>query len=316
MESKGRIITIGLSPAWDVSCRGRDLDWGRHVEIDEQVVRPAGKALNISYALAWLGRRSIAAGLWGREDYGRMKAAVARLGGRVLTHMTPAEGATRRNITVVDTLHRREMHLRQRSELASKRTLRRLNADLRKLVRRGDTCVLAGATPDGELLEPFLDLVRTCRDARAQVVVDTHGPTLAAVVHEGLASMISPNVEELRGLLGRTVANSPVRLVAAARPLLTKVGRVLVSRGPAGAIIVTKERAWMGRPKTRRRALSAVGCGDYLLAGFLAGMQDSANPPAALAIGLKVAAGRAWGWTETKTWPQVSEEIAVAVESV
>ncbi len=58
MAGKGRIITIGLSPAWDIRCRGAGLDWGRHVEIDEQVVRPAGKALNVSDALAWMGRQA------------------------------------------------------------------------------------------------------------------------------------------------------------------------------------------------------------------------------------------------------------------
>ncbi len=313
MAAKGRIITIGLSPAWDVSCRGAGLDWGRHVEIDEQVVRPAGKALNVSYALAWLGRESIAAGLWGREDYGQMKSAVRGLGGWIRTGMTPATGSTRRNITVVDTLHHREMHLRLRSALASQRSLRRLNADLEELVRKGDTCVFAGAMPGGDLLEPLVDLVRTCRRAGARIVVDTYGPALAGIVDAGLASVISPNVEELRGLLGHKVADSPAGVAAAARPLLEKVSTVLVSRGAEGAVVATSKGAWTGRSGVRRKALSTVGCGDYLLAGFLAGLQDTGDSEAALATGLKVAAARAWGWTETKPWPQVDREIRVTV---
>ena len=50
------------------------------LDIDEQVVRPAGKALNVSYALAWMGGESVAAGLWGREDYDEMRRAVDAAG--------------------------------------------------------------------------------------------------------------------------------------------------------------------------------------------------------------------------------------------
>jgi len=110
-----RIVTIGLAPAWDVTCRGRDLDWGRHAELDCQVSRPAGKALNVSYALAWMGLRSVATGLWGRDDYDPMQRALDRLGGLIDARMTIVEGRTRHNITVVDSLNQREMHLRQRS---------------------------------------------------------------------------------------------------------------------------------------------------------------------------------------------------------
>jgi len=315
VAGKGRIITIGLSPAWDISCRGAGLDWGRHAEIDEQVVRPAGKALNVSYALAWMDRESIAAGLWGREDYTQMKNAVRRLGGWIQINLTAGPGSARRNITVVDTLNHREMHLRLRSELASQRSLRRLNADLKKLVRRGDTCVFAGAMPGGDLLEQVVDLVRTCHRAGARIVVDTYGPALAGILDAGLASVISPNVEELRELLGREVANTPARLAAAARPLLKKVSMVLVSRGAEGAVAVTKDSAWTGRSRVRRKALSTVGCGDYLLAGFLAALQDAGDPQAALATALKVAAARAWGWTETKPWLQADSEIEVSIKS-
>jgi 1-phosphofructokinase len=316
MESTGRIITIGLSPAWDIVCRGVRLDWGRHAEIDEQVVRPAGKAMNVSYALAWLGRASIAAGLWGREDAARMKQAVRRLGGSVQSRMTTVQGATRQNITVVDTARHREMHLRSESTLASEHSLRRLNADLAGFVRKGDICVFAGAMPGGLLLERVVELTRTCRDLKAHVVVDTHGPALAGIVEAGVADLISPNVEELSELLHRQVADTPAQLVAAGRSLLGKVEMVLVSRGEKGAVIVTSKGAWAGRSTTRHTALSTVGCGDYLLAGLLAALADGRGPSAALATALKVAAARAWGWTETRDWPQAHRDVLVSVKPV
>ncbi len=314
MKDKGRIVTIGLSPAWDISCRGRDLDWGRHVDIDEQVVQPAGKALNVSYALAWMGDRSIAAGLWGREDYDEMRRAVERVGGRIDVRMTAVAGRTRQNITVVDTLNHREMHLRQKSELASASGLRQLDGDLRKLVQEGDLCVFAGAMPADGLLEPVIRLVRTCRSAGARIVIDTYGPVLQSIVEAGLAWLISPNVEELRGLLGTAVEDTPQKLVEAGRDLLRKADIILISRGEKGALAATKAGAWTGHCITPGRVLSTVGCGDYLLAGFLAGLAETGDPSTALAQGLKVAAARAWGWTERESWPRAEKEIAVTVE--
>ena len=308
----GRIVTIGLSPAWDISCRGRDLEWGRHLDLDEQVIRPAGKALNVSYALAWMGGQSVAAGLWGREDYDEMRRAVERLGGSIDVQMTAVEGRTRQNVTVVDTLQHREMHLRRRSDLASEHSLRQLNTDLSKLVHAGDMCVFAGAMPAGELLEPTVDLVRTCHRAGARIAVDTYGPALGSIVEAGLPWLISPNVEELCELLGVAVEDAPERLVEAGRRLLNKMDMVLISRGEKGALIVTKDGAWTGRCETQGKVLSTVGCGDYLLAGFLAGAGETGDPAAALARGLKVATARAWGWTESESWPQADKEIAVS----
>jgi fructose-1-phosphate kinase PfkB-like protein len=71
----------------------------------------------------------------------------------------------------------------------------------------------------------------------------------------------------------------------------------------------------MGCSKAQRPALSTVGCGDYLLAGFLAGFEETRDARSALAGGLKVATARAWGWTEGKTWRQVEKEVAIAVEA-
>jgi 1-phosphofructokinase family hexose kinase len=290
------------------------LEWGRHALIDEQVVRPAGKALNVSYALAWMGGESVAAGLWGRDDYDEMKRAIDQLNGRIEARMTAAAGRTRQNITVVDTHHQREMHLRRKSELASADSLRQLDADLSTLVRAGDVCVFAGAMPVGELLEPTVDLVRTCRHAGAQIVVDTYGPALQNMVEARLAWLIAPNVEELRELLGLPVEDTPEKLAEAGRRLLDRMDMVLISRGEKGALVVAKDGVWTGHSVTRRAVLSTVGCGDYLLAGFLAGVRETGDPCASLVRGVKVATARAWGWTDSEPWVRAEKEIAVAVE--
>jgi len=182
------------------------------------------------------------------------------------------------------------------------------------LVHEGDMCVFAGAMPAGELLEPTVNLVRTCQRVGAQIAVDTYGPAFKGIVEAGLAWLISPNVEELRGLLGVAVEDTPEKLVEAGRSLLDRMDLVLISRGEKGALIVAKAGAWTGHCVTQGKVLSTVGCGDYLLAGFIAGMREMGDPGAALAQGLKMATARAWGWTESESWTRSEKEIAIAVE--
>ncbi len=311
MKDKHRIVTVGFSPAWDVRCRAGGLDWGMHAKLDDQVVRAAGKALNVSRALAWMRRESIAAGLWGRVDYEQMLDAVAGLADQVQVRMSRAEGHTRQNITVVDTRRRREMHLRAKSELASSASLDKLQADLRRVVGEGDICVFSGAMPTGRLLEPALAAVRACRDMGARLAIDTHGEPLKALVDEGLAWLIAPNSEELGELLGANVPDTSARLAAAGRGLLEKIEIALISRGNKGAMVVARDGAWTAQCVGKGKALETVGCGDYLLAGFLAAMADARPVATALEQALKVATAHAWGWTDSKTWRQAKGRIGV-----
>ena len=53
------IITVGFSPAWDITSYVDDIEWGQHKTISSQMIVPAGKPLNISKALAWMSKKSI-----------------------------------------------------------------------------------------------------------------------------------------------------------------------------------------------------------------------------------------------------------------
>ena len=296
--SKNSIATIGLSPAWDITCRGRNIDWGLHQVIDEQTVLPAGKALNVSKALAWMDQRSIAAGLWGSDDHEQMLTAVRSLWPSIRVKFTAVAAPTRQNITIVDSANNKEMHLRNKSRLASARTLKKLQADMKAIVNKGSICVFAGTMPDGGLLADVIRLVEFCKSREARIVLDTSGRPLKEIVDTGSVWLIKPNVIELSELLGEQVKDGPVSLAKAGRKLLDKVEIVLISRGAKGSVVVTKDRAWQGQCTGREKVLSTVGCGDFLLAGFLKGMKDGTDIDEALKIAIKVATARAWGWTE------------------
>jgi len=311
MRKAGKIITVGLCPSWDTVLGVDGIDWGEHKLADSAVSRPAGKALNISRALAWMGAKSTAAGLWGRDDHEQMRKAMRELRPWVDVKMTAVEGATRRNVTIVDSANKREMHLRCRCPLASKKALKKLDADLGAIVKKNNICVFAGLTPQSEFLGDVVRIVSDCRRRGARIAVDAYGQALRRLVDTGRLWLINPNVEELRELLDEDMPDRPASLVKAGRRLLDKVEIVLVSRGKKGAVAITPEGAWQARCTARQTVLSTVGCGDYLLAGFLKGLEDTSDPASALKLATKVATAKAWAWTEGKSWAAANRRIRI-----
>jgi len=317
MKIEGDIITVGLAPAWDLTCVGNDLQWGDHPVLQDQVRVAAGKSLNVSRALAWLGCESTATGWWGQDDYSQMEDHVTQTCPKIRTHMTSVPGSTRINVTVLDKKQRRELHLRSAQSLASRQAFKTLQQDLVSCLRPNTVTVLAGALPNDSYKNQVLSLARSSiQTSDTRLIVDAHGPVYTELVRSGLPWLITPNVAELGELLDRPVQNRLSSLTKAARSLTDRVPLVLLSRGRLGALLVTNQGAWQGQCVDRGKVVSTVGCGDYLLAGFIAGLTRQARPQTALATALKCATARAWGWSSHKRWSTVKRQIRVQVEPV
>jgi len=310
------IITVGVCPCWDITCYVEGADWGAHVRISAQNCDPAGKALNISKALAWMGTKSTAAGLWGRSDYQQLLEGIEPLSEYIRAEFTLVDGRTRRNVTIVDTVGKREMHLRAKSELATRETLSLLQNDIERMVLGTSVCVFAGAMPAGELLEDCIGILDSCRSAGSFIVFDGSADALKRAVDTGGLWIIKPNLSELCELLGQGIADEPEEITKAAGELLEKVDIVLVSRGEEGAVVVSRETSLQGAVKSSVPVLSTVGCGDYLLAGFLDGLISSDDISFSLQRGLKAAAARAFGWAERISWDDAESRMEAIVSAL
>ncbi|MBN1766044.1 MAG: hypothetical protein JW860_12350 [Sedimentisphaerales bacterium] len=314
---KARIVTVGVSPTWDITCRVDGIEWGDHKEITGQVARPAGKALNVSQALAWMGKASTAAGLWGQQDNTAMREALLQGKRFIRPYFTVVPGRTRQNLTVIDTDKGREMHLRAPNELADRKALKSLRSDLKRLVDRNTLCVFSGALPGDKLLDDVLQVIQTCQDKQAKMIIDTSGVPLKTIVDQGGIWLIKPNVEELAELTGATLSNNIESLVRTSHPLLAKVEHVLVSRGRDGALLLNQEFCLHARYRGRApKTVGTVGCGDYLLAGFLAGITQTADLEEVLTCAVQAATAKAWGMTETYSWNRIKRKIKVDVEAI
>ena len=308
------IVTIGFNPAIDRVLECPDFHIGGH-QLARQVARlAAGKAANVSRALALLGSDSIATGFVGTNEIEFLLDQLRALGpGRVLCHFVEVSGKTRENISILDPKRHVETHLRDRGFAVDSAESALLHERILHDVRAGDIVVFAGSLCEGVTEDAFGRLIDTCQARGARIVVDSSGTPLRTACQHKLW-LVKPNVEELRGLLGREVPNAASAVRDAARELLPNVEHVLVSRGAAGAVLVTPTTSFSARVKPSAAVIRTVACGDHLLAGFTAEALIGRDPEAALRAAVGVATARAQSEDMGEFDPAVARALALRVE--
>ncbi len=291
------IITVSLSPAIDVTLQTDHLTIGGHQPVKLLSQSAAGKAINVSRALAAMGVPNTATGFVGTSEadlFSRQMSA-DKPGGRsfIRYRLISLDQPTRQNITILSA--EGETHLRMEGFKIGELELRRLAGELKAVTSPGDMVVLAGSVPDAITTgsaAPWKALLKQIGDIHAQLVIDTSGTALQACTGEPLL-VAKPNLSELAQAGGKPLDFDPPTVVMAARKIFPRTRHRVISCGGNGALWVGDEGAFWAyydKPITVRRT---VGCGDFLLAGFLAGLYAHVTPAAALRRGITSATARA-----------------------
>lgn len=282
------IITVTLNPAIDRAIRLERLTPGEHL-CGQTLSRTAGgKGINVSRMLAALGVASTSMGFLGRDNASAFSGLFAD--GLIRDGFLRIPGSTRENITLLDETTGQDTHIRDAGLAPSRAAMRELGEQLGATIEPGDVVVFAGSLPPKLAPRDFADLLKLAVDANAHVAADTSGPGLDAIAKSNLW-LIKPNILELEELLDRQLPDLPAQLKAA-RGLAQKHQNVLLSRGADGAVLVTREGALAARCEVND-VVNTVGCGDALLAGFVAQALAGGLPEDNLAAGVAIAAASA-----------------------
>ena len=287
------IITVTLNPAVDKALEVPGFAVGAHARALVRSLLPAGKGVNVARGIARLGGRAQATGFIGRNEERMFVESLAEEG--VAAEFCAVSGRTRTNTTILDPQARTTTHLRERGFRVGAEDVAAIGGLLERRLAESPnaTLVFAGSLPDGMPADAFTDLLRSCAERGAEVLLDTNGPALRAAVATGVVGTVKPNLEELAECLGRPVQRCDA--LDAARELLGRVGTVLLTLGEEGAYLVTEAGA-VGRrcPLEPGELGNTVGCGDAFLAGWLRGREVSDD-----ALCWAVAAGAASAVSET-----------------
>lgn len=277
-----KIATVTLNPALDQTIRVANFRPGTVNRGQEMRLDAGGKGVNVASFLADYGCPVAATGFLGEENSELFERLFARQG--IEDHFIRIPGQTRIGIKIVDEANQRTTDINLPGQAPPEGALLQLSRTIERLAAACDWFVLAGALPPGVPTSVYATLISQLKALGKQVVLDTSGEALRAGVRAG-PTIIKPNVDELRHLVGHPLDDEAAIERTAIELLGTGVRMVVVSMGERGALFVDQATT-LYAPAAKVAVKTTVGAGDALVAGLLAGLaqQDELAAAAQLAI--------------------------------
>ncbi|MGZ6868888.1 MAG: 1-phosphofructokinase [Frankiaceae bacterium] len=261
------IVTLTPNPSVDRTIEVDELVRGAVLRARESRVDPGGKGVNVSRALAAHGIKTRAVLPSGGAEGAQLAALLEPEGIEIVP--VAIHGAVRANISVVEP-DGTVTKLNEPGPELGPNEIRLLADATRNAADAGaEWVVCCGSLPRGVPSDFYAILLPLLHEAGCRVVVDSSGPALTEALSAG-PDLIKPNREELAEAAGCAISTVG-DVVSAARSLISRGARtVLASLGADGAVLVDATTAYQGEAHVETPR-SAVGAGDAMLAGFLAG---------------------------------------------
>lgn len=295
------IYTVTFNPSLDYIVSMNGFELGRTNRTTGEQMFPGGKGINVSIVLGNLGIENTALGFTAGFTGEQIEREVQKIGLRTdFIHIE--EGFSRINVKLKDYDGTEingmgpeigKMHVK---ELFGK--LDRLGA--------GDILVLAGSIPKSLPDSIYSDILGRLQDKGVLFVVDATKDLLLNVL-QYKPFLIKPNNYELGEIYDVTLETRE-EVVPYARKLQEKGARnVLVSMAGQGAVLVDEKNAVHTLAAPQGKLVNAVGAGDSMVAGFVAGWTKQQDYDYAFRMG--IAAGSASAFSELLATRQEIEQI-------
>ena len=275
------IYTVTFNPAIDYVVRlDRELKVGDVNRARGEDCVLGGKGINVSGVLAELGCESVALGFVAGETGAWLERGLAAQGLKTdFVHLE--HGMTRINVKIKA---EKETELNGAGPDIPEGAMQALETKLDRL-QKDDILILAGSIPASLAQTTYERLLARLEGRGVRAVVDATRDLLVNVLRYR-PFLIKPNNHELSEIVGIKLTNDN-EVVTAAKMLQEKGARnVLVSMASDGALLLDEQGGVhrIGCPKGT--VVNSVGAGDSMVAGFVAGYQQSGgNYDTALRLG-------------------------------
>ena len=273
--------TVTFNPAIDYVVRlDRELKVGDVNRARGEDCVLGGKGINVSGVLAELGCESVALGFVAGETGAWLERGLAAQGLKTdFVHLE--HGMTRINVKIKA---EKETELNGAGPDIPEGAMQALETKLDRL-QKDDILILAGSIPASLAQTTYERLLARLEGRGVRAVVDATRDLLVNVLRYR-PFLIKPNNHELSEIAGIKLTNDD-EVVTAAKMLQEKGARnVLVSMAGDGALLLDEQGGVhrIGCPKGT--VVNSVGAGDSMVAGFVAGYQQSGgNYDTALRLG-------------------------------
>ncbi len=299
------IYTVTFNPSLDYIVSVKDFELGKTNRTTKEQMLAGGKGLNVSTVLKNLGIENVAlgfvAGFTGRE-----LQRMAENDGLHCNFIELEAGMTRINVKMKDF---DGTEINGMGTIIDNMAVEQLKDQLRGL-KSGDILVLAGSIPTGMSASVYREIMAELNGKGIEFVVDATKDLLLNVL-EYHPFLIKPNNHELGEIFGAELKTRE-SVVPYARKLQEQGARnVLVSMAGEGAVLLDETGQIFMLPAPKGQLVNAVGAGDSMVAGFIAGWSEKKDSYHAFKMGL--AAGSASAFSENLA---VREEILAVYQSI
>jgi 6-phosphofructokinase 2 len=261
---KHEIVTLTVNSALDKSAHFKGLVAEQKMRCEEPRFDAGGGGINVSKAISRLGGESLAVFTAGGPT------------GEIIKDLLTTEGIdidpiavknwTRESFVAVDDNTNSQYRFGFPGAAIS---VVEKDAILLKMQSISpELLVVSGSISEGLSVDFYKQIAEIAKKTNIKVVVDTAGKALEKVLETGVY-LIKPNVGELAKLVG--VESLEMEEVnQAAKQIIAKGGAeiVVVSLGPQGAVLVTKDAyEYVSAPNVVKK--STVGAGDSMVGGMV-----------------------------------------------
>lgn len=300
------IYTVTFNPSLDYIVSIKDFELGKTNRTTQEQMLAGGKGINVSTVLKNLGVNNVAlgfvAGFTGKEI-----ERMAKDSGIICNFITLNQGCSRINVKMKDF---DGTEVNGMGPVIDADAVEQLMKQLRRLTQ-GDTLVLAGSIPSCMSDSIYRDIMSELKDKGINFVVDATKDLLLNVL-EFHPFLIKPNNHELGEIFGVELKTRE-SVVPYAKKLQEMGARnVLVSMAGQGAVLLDENENVYMLPAPKGTLVNAVGAGDSMVAGFIAGWTETQDSYHAFKMG--VSAGSASAFSEILATKEDVQKVYEAIE--
>jgi 1-phosphofructokinase family hexose kinase len=282
-----RSLAVATNPAVDRVARLGGPAAGV-VRATESLETPGGKATHVMMVARQLGAEvDLLATVGGRNGGQFVELLIAE---ELPVQPVPVAAAMRGTYTLVVDGEGDVVEVHEPGEPWAAGDADKLVAAVERMAPGFDTVAICGSLPAGAPVDLHARLVAAARAGGARAILDCSTVDAFAAALEAEPDLVAPNLEEARALASLAAEPSDAELLEVCDALLERgAGAVWLSLGAEGSLVATPELGVRLRGPAAGAVVNAVGCGDALIGGLVAGLAEGDSLPAAAALGVAAA---------------------------
>lgn len=259
------VYTLTLNPSLDYVMTVKKFNHGNVNRSTAEELYYGGKGINVSAVLKRLGVEATALGFAGGMT-GEVLCEIMRRDGIRNDFISLSGGNTRINVQLKSDS---ETEINAIGPQISDEEINQLFEKLGQ-IQSGDTLVLAGSVPQSLPDDIYAQIMARLHGKGICFAVDTTGNQLVSAL-KYKPFLIKPNKLELGEIFGKELTNTDEIIKYGKELQRMGAQNVIISCGGDGSVLIAQNDEVYTAKALKGNVISTVGCGDSMVAGFIAG---------------------------------------------